>query len=84
MHGLPFNETYKKGSSRAGCLLCPMSIGRVDFFRHNAYPVEVGKFIEYIGENVIDENINSYILNGGWVNRRNGRDLKNPVTNYRE
>ena len=84
MHGLPINETYKKGSSRAGCLLCPMSSGRADFFRHNAYSNEVGQFVNYIAENVTDENIDSYITNGGWVNRRSGRDLKNPVTNYSE
>ncbi len=84
IHNLPINETYKKGNSRAGCLLCPMSSGRADFFRNHAYPNELKKFIDYISANVTDENIYSYITNGGWVNRRNGRDLKNPVTNYRE
>ncbi len=84
LHALPINETYKKGNSRAGCLLCPMSSGRADFFRNHAYPNELKKFIDYISANVTDENIYSYITNGGWVNRRNGRDLKNPVTNYRE
>ncbi|MBE8949590.1 MAG: phosphoadenosine phosphosulfate reductase family protein [Quinella sp. 3Q1] len=84
MHGLPINETYKKGNSRAGCLLCPMSSGRADFFRNHAYPNELKKFINYISANVTDENIDSYITNGGWVNRKNGRDLINPVNNYRE
>ena len=84
MHNLPINETYKKGNSRAGCLLCPMSSGIADFFRNHAYPNELKKFIDYISATVTDENIYSYITNGGWVNRRNGRDLKNPVTNYRE
>ena len=84
MHGLPINETYKKGNSRAGCLLCPMTSGRANFFRNNSYPDAVKKFVDYISENVTDENIDSYIANGGWVNRRNGRDLKNPVTNYNE
>lgn len=84
MHGLPINECYKKGNSRAGCLLCPMTSGRADFFRNNAYPNAVGKFVDYIAETVTDENFDSYITNGGWVNRRNGRDLKNPVTNYSE
>lgn len=84
MHGLPINEAYKKGNPRAGCLLCPMTSGRADFFRNNAYPNEVAQFVNYISENVTDENIDSYITNGGWVNRRNGRDLKNPVTNYSE
>ena len=84
MHALPINETYKKGNSRAGCLLCPMTSGRADFFRNHAYPNELKKFMDYISATVTDENIDSYITNGGWVNRRSGRDLKNPVTNYRE
>lgn len=84
MHGLPINDCYKKGNSRAGCLLCPMTSGRADFFRNNAYPNAVGQFVDYIADTVNDENIDSYITNGGWINRRNGRDLKNPVTNYRE
>lgn len=84
MHGLPINEAYKKGSARAGCLMCPMSSGRANFFRNNAYPNAVAQFVNYIADNVNDENIDTYITCGGWVNRRNGRDLKNPVTNYRE
>ena len=84
MHGLPINDCYKKGNSRAGCLMCPMTSGRAVFFRNNAYPNAVGKFVDYIAENVTDENIDSYITNGGWVNRKSGRDLKNPVTNYSE
>lgn len=83
-YALPINETYKKGNSRAGCLLCPMTSGRSDFFRNHSYPDQLKKFVDYIKSNVIDENIDSYILNGGWVNRKNGRDLKNPTTNYDE
>ncbi|MBR1645654.1 MAG: phosphoadenosine phosphosulfate reductase family protein [Selenomonadaceae bacterium] len=84
MHDLPINACYKKGNSRAGCLLCPMTSGRANFFRNNAYPNAIGKFVDYIAETVNDENLDSYISNGGWLNRRNGRDLKNPVTTYSE
>lgn len=84
MNGLPINEAYKKGNSRAGCLLCPMISGRANFFRRDAYPTELEKFLELVTDNVSDEEIDSYIKKGGWVNRRNGRDLKNPVSNYRE
>ena len=84
MHNLPINQTYKKGNARAGCLLCPMSSGRANFFRNNAYPDEVEKFVDYIREAVTDKNIDSYIVNGGWINRRNGRDLKSCVPNYSE
>ena len=81
---LPINETYKKGNSRAGCLLCPMTNGRSNFFRSHSYPNELKNFVDYIKSNVIDENIDSYILNGGWINRKSGRDLKNPTDNYNE
>ena len=84
MHDLPINAAYKKGNPRVGCLFCPMSGGRANFFRNNAYPAEVNRFTNYIAETVTDKKIDSYISNGGWLNRRNGRDLKNPVTNYRE
>lgn len=84
MHGLPINECYKKGNSRAGCLFCPMTSGRANFFRHNSYPNEVEKFVNLVRKNIIDENIDSYITKGGWLNRRNGRDLKNPIRNYSE
>ncbi len=84
MHNLPINDCYKKGNSRAGCLLCPMSGGRANFFRQNSYSIAIEKFISLIRENIVDENIDSYITKGGWLNRRNGRDLKNPVNNYSE
>ena len=84
MNNLPINETYKKGNARAGCLLCPMTSGRANFFRTNAYSDEVEKFVDYIREAVTDKDIDSYISNGGWINRRNGRDLKSCVTNYNE
>ncbi len=83
-YALPINETYKKGNSRAGCLFCPMTNGRSNFFRSHSYPDELKKFIDYIKSTVIDENIDSYILNDNWSNRTNGRDLKNPTTNYNE
>ena len=84
MHDLPINEAYKKGNARAGCLLCPMCGGKANFFRNVSYPTEINKFANYISENINDENIDSYIDNGGWISRRNGRDLKNPLTNYDE
>ena len=84
MNGLPINECYKKGNSRAGCLMCPMTSGRSVFFRRDSYPDEVNRFTNYIADNVNDENIDSYITNGGRVNRKSGRDLKSPVTNYGE
>ena len=82
-HDLPINAAYKKGNSRAGCLLCPMSSGRANFFRNNAYSNAVENFVDCIRANVTDDS-DTYITNGGWLNRRNGRDLKNPLNNYDE
>ncbi len=84
MRRLPINETYKKGNSRAGCLFCPMTSGKAVFFRKNSYPDEVEKYVEIIKQTVNDENIESYIADERWVNRRNGRDLIKAVTNYSE
>lgn len=83
-HGLPVNDAYKKGNSRVGCLFCPMASGKANFFRHNAYSAEVEKFVDCIRNSVNDENIESYISNGGWINRRSGRDLINVPQNYSE
>ena len=32
------NEAYKKGNSRAGCLLCPMTVNKPDYIKYKAYP----------------------------------------------
>lgn len=72
------NEAYKQGNSRAGCLFCPMSGGPSDYFRHCSYTHEIDKYISYIKKsyNAKDEKTaESYIVNGGWNARNNGRDL---------
>ena len=76
------NETYKKGNGRAGCLLCPMSGGTSDYLRRASYPKEIDNYIDLIkntygGDKRKRNNIKSYILNGGWNARRNGRELSN-------
>lgn len=73
------NEAYKKGNSRAGCLFCPMGGGASDYFRHNSYKEEIDKYIDYIRESYNSSSkktTDSYITNGGWCARNNGRDLK--------
>lgn len=73
---LVINEAYKKGNSRAGCLFCPHSAGKSDYFRRINYPAEVSKFTDLIKSGIDDPNIDTYISNGGWLERRNGRDVK--------
>lgn len=74
------NETYKKGNSRAGCLFCPMSGGQSDYFRYDSYKAEIDKYIGYIRESYHSKDpkvLDSYLINGGWNARNNGRDLAN-------
>lgn len=81
---LPINAAYKKGNSRAGCLFCPMGGGKSDSMRQLAYPERIAFFTDLIRETVDDKNIDSYITNGGWINRKNGRDLLNNASRYEE
>lgn len=76
------NETYKQGNARAGCLFCPMSGGTSDYLRRRSYPTEVDVYVDsikntYDGDKCKKSNIESYILNGGWNARKNGRGLSN-------
>ena len=80
LNHLTINAAYKKGNSRAGCLLCPMGGGRGDYLQYTCYPDEVGSYINMIksmnGRNKGDDvALASYVANGGWNARKNGRDL---------
>lgn len=81
---LPINEAYKKGNTRAGCLFCPMGRGKADSFRQMSYPNEIEKFVSIIRDMTDDPNIETYISNGGWTSRKNGRDIKNNPERYIE
>ncbi|GHS97045.1 hypothetical protein AGMMS50276_16430 [Synergistales bacterium] len=75
------NEAYKKGNGRAGCLFCPMSGGACDYVRRQTYMTEIDRYIDKIKRSYdIDKrkksSVDSYVLNGGWNARKNGRELK--------
>lgn len=75
---LNINKAYTKGNSRAGCLFCPMGGGASDFYRRNAYEKEVDTYVNYIRDSYSakeQKRVNSYLMNGGWNARTNGRDL---------
>jgi len=83
-NNLDVNETYKKGNARAGCLFCPMSGGKSDWMRRECYKQEVEGYIALIKEsNGRDAGkkkaLDSHITNGGWIARKNGRDLKDNI-----
>lgn len=57
-----------------------MSGGQSDYFRRNAYKSEIDKYIDYIKESYSskdEKDVLSYLTNGGWNARNNGRNLAN-------
>ena len=78
--GLTFNEAYKKGNRRAGCLICPRAAERNDFMNHYWYKEDADKLIDVIKwsyKNAFssEDRLEQFINNGGWKARKNGRDL---------
>lgn len=77
---LPINDAYKKGNSRAGCLVCPNVSEKNSFFRRACYMYEYDKFIDIVKEQYkekypSDERLNEFMENTGWKARMNGRDV---------
>ena len=87
-HNIVINEAYKKGNSRVGCLLCPMSGGASDFIRRSNYVSEVDGYIGIIrktsGSDISDSSFESYMINGGWYNRRSGISIAGNTLRYAE
>lgn len=88
-NNLKINDVYKKGSSRAGCLFCPMAALRSDYFNYTIYPNEVQPYIDIIKEQYIEgqndlQLANSYVENKGWKARKNGRDFFIGIGDFEE
>lgn len=86
---LPVNEAYKKGTSRVGCLLCPMAGGWNEYIIENNYHDIVDKFVSAIRDtdsrgHASTESFKQFIDIGGWKARKNGRDIKTLPTKYME
>lgn len=89
IHNITINEAYKKGNSRAGCLLCPMGGGKGDYLQRASYEKDVDNYVNMINSmnarNAGDvEGLKTYVCNGGWNARKNGRDLSINEARYRD
>ncbi len=79
-NNLIFNETYKKGNTRAGCLVCPMAQGKHDYMKCQNYPEETGIFTEIIKStsgkhNYSNADFDRLVEAGYWRTRKSGREL---------
>lgn len=78
-NGLTFNNAYKKGNTRAGCIVCPMSQGKHDYMKYKNYPDDTDLFINKIittsGKNFSKENYDRFVEQGYWRTRKSGREL---------
>lgn len=76
---LILNEAYKKGNTRAGCLVCPMSSGKHEYLKAQCYPAEVDRLVEKIksttGKSFSEEELVRFIDDGNWKTRKTGREL---------
>lgn len=89
INNIYINQAYKKGNSRAGCLLCPMSGGCSDYLRHENYREDIDAYISIIREmnnwdSHSEKDMHTYITSGGWDNRRSGRGIVNNSLKYVE
>lgn len=85
-HNVIINEAYKRGSSRVGCLCCPMGGGKSAYVELKNYPDEVNLYFDKIKKSNGRKTISGedYISKGGWNARKNGRDIANNPINYFE
>ena len=79
-NNLVMNEAYKKGNSRAGCLVCPMSSGKHEYMKHVCYKKDVEKYVGLIKKtsgkiSFSTEDLQEFVDAGNWKNRRSGREL---------
>lgn len=77
---LCMNAAYRKGNTRAGCLVCPMSAGRHEFMKRQCYPEQTDMFVEKIKmtsgkTGYSDAELMKFIDDGGWRTRKSGREL---------
>lgn len=90
---LLINETYKKGNSRAGCLVCPMEATKSSWFKEQCYagdPTDVRSTTFYnsiiikktFAHELSSKSLMDFMNIGVWKSRHNGSKLSNPDVIY--
>ena len=92
-NNLILNEAYKKGNSRAGCLVCPLASNKNMFIKEKCYAsTENGYRSTKTFNDIIldttskdlsnDAAVKEYMDIGGWKARRSGRELKGVTSHF--
>ena len=79
-NNLPFNEAYKLGFNRVGCIMCPNSSEKHEYIKRCFFPKLVDEYCERITstscKDLSGDNKKLFMENGGWKTRLSGRELK--------
>lgn len=78
LNGLPFNEAYRIGFSRVGCIICPYSSKWSENIASKIYPTSLSPFISAIKDSLEKSKvsgIDDYIKLGKWKERAGGRSV---------
>lgn len=83
-HDLVLNEAYRKGLSRVGCLMCPMSNDRQNELVQANYHEAVTPFADVIRDTIdrefsSEEDADAFVYYGGWYARKSGVSLKHVI-----
>jgi phosphoadenosine phosphosulfate reductase len=78
-HGLTFNEAYKLGFNRVGCLVCPNSSGKHEYLKREYFKDETDAYLDIIAKtstkDLSGDNRKYFLQNGGWKMRTTGHEL---------
>lgn len=72
---LSFNQMYRFGYNRVGCLLCPYSSSWGEYLSSKLFYEEIEPFLLYLREYATNSgvlDIEDYISDGGWKSRSGG------------
>lgn len=76
-----FNDAYRMGLFRVGCIVCPMSSGWWDGITNDVYHEEIAPLLskveKYAKATKPNSEVNTFIEQGGWKARMGGRGLPN-------
>lgn len=80
-YGILFNDAYRLGLFRVGCIVCPMSSSWWDGIVNDVYPDEMhdllSKVEQYAEATKPQNEVVKFIEQGGWKARMGGRGLPN-------